>query len=398
MKAHRYRLKPSLEQQEQLAVQFGCARYVYNWALANKTQRWKEDQYSLSRYELQTLLVRMKQQTETLWLKQAHSQVLQSALLHLDQAFKNFFAGRACFPQCKKKHGQQSCQYPQGVKMEGNKVFLPKVGWVKAVIHREPMGTIKTVTISKDNTGQYYASVLFDTQELAIPPAQHVEHYTGLDAGIAQFMTNPDGASIPNPRFLERQLPNLRRKQQKLSRKQKGSHNRAKARLLVAKAHQAVANARTDFHHQHSKRIVDENQAVFIEDLKIKNLLKNKRIARSLLDIGWHSFTTKLAYKLKDRGGYLIKVPAHYTSQTCSSCDHVSKDNRKTQAHFVCVACGFALNADHNAAINIQRRGILKLKAAGITVSACGGLGQPFWYQKAPAVEAVSPIHSRSAA
>ena len=198
------------------------------------------------------------------WLKDAHSQVLQSSLLHLDTAFKNFFAGRTKFPKFKSKYGKQSCQYPQGVKIKDNLIFLPKVGWVKSVIHREMDGKIKTVTVSKDATDCYFASVLFDDGIEAPKPLTHFDKVIGVDMGIALFATASDKTTVKNPRFYERQQKSLKRKQQSLSRKKKGSKRYAKARLRVAKAHKKVSDARNDFHHKVSKQLADESQAVIV--------------------------------------------------------------------------------------------------------------------------------------
>lgn len=374
MKATKYRIKPTEEQQQKLAVQFGCARFVYNDALAKKQAACKTDQTNLSRYELQAMLPAMKLDEKTAWLKDAHSQVLQSALLNLDTAFKNFFAKRAKFPTFKKKHDKQSFQYPQGVKMEGNAIALPKVGKVKIVLHRAVIGKIKTVTISKDSVGKYYASVLMDDGTVKPEPKKHIESSVGLDMGIHDFVTTSDGGKVANLRFLKRGLKNLKRKQQSLSRKQKGSKARAKAKLWVAKVHKRVADARNDFQHKLSTTLANENQVVCVEDLNIKGMTANCKLAKHIQDLGWNSFTVKFAYKLADRAGVMVKIGRFYpSSKTCSCCDHKVDVLPLNIRSWTCPVCGAHHDRDANAAINIQKQGILKLKAEGFTVSASGG-------------------------
>ena len=374
MKATKYRIKPTEGQQQKLAVQFGCARFVYNDALAKKQAAYKADKTSLSRYDLQAMLPAMKADEKTTWLKDAHSQVLQSALLNLDVAFKNFFAKRTGFPKFKKKHGKQTFQYPQGVKIEGDAIQLPKVGKVKIVLHREVIGKIKTVTISKTPTGKYYASVLMDDGSTIPEPRKHIVSSVGLDMGIHDFVTTSDGEKVANLRFLKRGLKNLKRKQQSLSRKQKGSNGRAKAKLLVAKVHERVSNARNDFQHKLSFTLANENQVVCVEDLNIKGMTKNRKLAMHIQDLGWNSFTVKLGYKLADRAGTLVKIGRFYpSSKTCSCCGHKLEALPLNVRSWDCPSCGSSHDRDTNAAINIQQQGILKLKAEGFTVSASGG-------------------------
>ncbi|MBT6053105.1 MAG: IS200/IS605 family element transposase accessory protein TnpB [Candidatus Scalindua sp.] len=374
MKAIKYRVHPNTEQMEKLSIQFGCARFVYNDALAKKRDFWNSGAYNISRFELQAMLKTMKQDLDTVWLKKAHSQVLQSALLNLDKAFTNFFQGRAKFPRFKKKNQKQSIQYPQSVKIESDKIYLPKVGWVKCVVHRQFEGKVKTVTISKSPSGKYYASVLIDNGLVEAKPIKHIEKVVGLDMGIHDFIADSHGNKTPNPRFLNKQLSNLKRKQQNLSRTKKGSKGRANARLLVAKAHEKVAFARNDFQHKLSKILADENQAVMIEDLNIKGMTKNRKLARHIQDLGWHGFSAKLGYKLKAQGKHLVKIDRWYpSSKTCSCCGHKQETMPLNIRNWQC-QCGAIQDRDVNAANNIANQGIIKLKADGYTVSASGGM------------------------
>ena len=374
MKANKYRIHPNTEQMEKLSIQFGCARFVYNDALAKKRDFWNSGAYNISRFELQAMLKTMKQDLDTVWLKKAHSQVLQSALLNLDKAFTNFFQGRAKFPRFKKKNQKQSIQYPQSVKIELDKIYLPKVGWVKCVVHRQFEGKVKTVTVSKSPSGKYYASVLIDNGLVEAKPIKHIEKVVGLDMGIHDFIADSHGNKTPNPRFLNKQLSNLKRKQQNLSRTKKGSKGRANARLLVAKAQEKVAFARNDFQHKLSKTLADENQAVVVEDLNIKGMTKNRKLARHIQDLGWHGFSAKLGYKLKAQGKHLVKIDRWYpSSKTCSCCGHKQETMPLNIRNWQC-QCGAIQDRDVNAANNIANQGIIKLKADGYTVSASGGM------------------------
>jgi len=375
MKANKYKLKPTLDQIEKLSQNFGCARFIYNFALSKKSELWKSEQKSISRFELQALLAKMKKEEATIWLKQAHSQVLQSSLMHLDNSFKNFFKKRSKYPRYKKKSGKQSIQYPQSVKIEGNKIYLPKIGWIKAVVHREIQGKIKTVTVSKDATGTYFASVLVDDGLEKPKTMKNIKSHVGLDAGIKDFITISDGKKIKNKKFLDKKLKNLKRKQRKLSRKAKGSARRSKARNLLAKVHKKVKNARDDFHHKVSLKLAVENQAVSIEDLSISKMVQTKYLARYLSDIGWNSFVEKLKYKLEDRGSTLIKIGKFFPStKTCSKCGFVQSGITLSKRSWVCDNCETEHDRDLNASINIDNQGVIKLKAEGFTVSARGGL------------------------
>jgi len=374
MKANKYKIKPTLDQKEKLSQNFGCARFIYNLALSKKKELWKSEQKNISRLELQTLLVQMKKEESTSWLNNAHSQVLQSSLMHLDNAFKNFFKKKARHPTFKKKYRSQSIQYPQGVKIKENQIFLPKIGWVKAIIHREAVGKIKTVTVSKDATDCYYASVLLDNNTIKPEKKKHIESHIGIDMGIKHFLVSSDKKKIENPKFAERQLKNLKQKQKKLSNKKRGSIRYKKAKKLVAKIHKKTKDARNDFQHKLSLKLASKNQAVSIETLSMLEMSKNRILSRRLYDIGWYQFTQKLSYKLEDRGNSLVRIDRFFPStKTCSYCNHILDDISFSVRNWTCDQCGTKHNRDINASINIDYQGMIKLKAEGFTVSARGG-------------------------
>jgi putative transposase len=312
---------------------------------------------------------------ERAWLQDADSQVLQQVVRNLDRAFQNFFAKRARYPRFKRKHGRQSIQYPQRVKLAGARVYLPKVGWVNAVVHRGIAGHIKTVTVSKTATGKYFAALLTEDAAPTPAPAQEVSTVVGVDLGITDIVVTSDGWKSGNPRHMVRAEQNVQRKQRQLARKQKGSHNWEQARLFVAKAHERVRDARNDWQHKLTRRLADENQAVVVEHLAVKNMLRNRHLAKAIGEAGWSNFVAKVQYKLARKGGHLVTVDRWFaSSKRCSQCGTVREALSLTQRFWQCLPCGALHDRDVNAAQNVLQQGILTLKAAGLTVSACGGM------------------------
>ncbi len=377
-KATKVRLYPTSDQRRALAFQFGAMRWAYNFALHWRREAWSERDERISKRMTLDRLVALKAAEETAWLKEADSQALQQSVIHLDVAFVRFFKGLGRYPRFKSKHGKQSMSYPQRVKVvEGRALYLPKVGVVKAVLHRELVGRIKTVTVSHTATGKYYASILCDDGQDAPEPIKELaeENVTGLDMGLSHLVIASTGEKQSNPRFLNRASANLRRKQQSLSRKKKGSANRNKARVLVAKAHEKVANARNDFQHKWSRRLIDENQAICVETLKVKNMLKNRRLAKPIADAAWGGLVQKLDYKATWAGKHLVRIDPWYPStKTCCHCASKMASLPLSARQWTCTTCGAAHDRDINAALNIKQQGILQLQAEGLSVSACGGL------------------------
>lgn len=360
--------------------QFGAVRFVYNKALhiMNHRYRCHGDSLRASR-DIKPLLSVAKRSRKYAWLKDFDSMALQEACRNLDTAFKNFFnpAHPARYPTFKRKQGKQSSYHCTGsTKFDADSVTIPKIGRIPAVIHREIDGELKSITISKTPTGKYFASILIEDGEAAPAPLANLDEsqVSGLDVGLSSLAALDTGKKIDNPRHLARASANLRRKQKALSRKKKGSANRAKARLAVARCHERVANARNDFQHKLSRRLVDENQAIVVETLKVKNMMKNRRLSKAIADASWHSQIEKLSYKAQQAGKHLVKIDQWFaSSKTCSCCGNKVEKLPLNIRAWTC-ACGAVLDRDTNAAINIKQQGILKLKAAGLAVSAHGGL------------------------
>lgn len=370
LSATRIRLYPNPTQQQKLAVQFGCARWVWNNALDLVQRTYLETGKGIGYYDLQNRLPELKQEFE--WLVDADSQALQCSLRNLAAAFQNFFEKRAKYPRFKSKHGRQSSQYPQRVKLDGNRIYLPKVGWVKCIVHREIVGKVKTVTVSRNACGQFHASILTDN-EMPLPPVSTDGKAIGIDVGLLDLAVTSDGSKFSNPRHIKAAERNLKRKQKKLSRKVKGSNSRNKARKLVARAHQRVADTRRDYLHKLSRRIVDENQIVVVEDLNVKGMTKNHCLAKAISDAGWGTLTRFIEYKCERDGKAFIRTNRWFpSSKACSSCGHICDKVGLEVRHWVCSHCDSHHDRDVNAAKNIRDEG-LRMLAAGIAVPASRG-------------------------
>lgn len=373
-KAFRYELMPKGEHIRKMKQFCGCARFVFNRALAYQKAQYKSDNTAKFSYaKLTGLLPAWKE--EWPWLKNCHSQILQQSLKDLESAYRNFFAQRADFPRFKRKGICDSIRYPQGIKLEerNSRIYLPKIGWIRYRKSRDITGKIKNVTVSQ-RAGKWYISIQTEYEkEKAIPTAQSA---VGIDMGIARFATLSDGTYYEPVNSFRRHQDALRKAQLAMSRKEKFSSNWQKARLKVRKIHSRIADIRKDYLHKISTAISQNHAMVCIEDLQVRNMSKSASgtrespgrnvrarsgLNKSILDQGWYEFRRQLEYKLAWRGGILIAVPPQNTSRTCPYCGHVSADNRKTQAGFRCETCGFEENADVVGAINILRAGHARL-------------------------------------
>lgn len=374
------RLYPSIEQQQQLAQTFGCARWWWNFALNKSIEVYKETGKGLGRSALNAFLPPLKKAEETAWLANCYSQVLQATTLNLTTAYKNFFEKRAGFPKFKSRHGKQSIQYPQNVKIVDGNIKLPgNIGVVKAKIHRLIEGKIKTVTVSKTPSGKYLASILTEV-EGKNPVASEGNIY-GIDLGLKHFAVVTDGEKVSkydNLRHLAKHEKNLKRKQQKLARKQKGSNSRYKYRKVVAKVYERISNSRQDFLHKLSYKLVSDSQAVIVENLNVKGMVRNHKLAKAISDVGWGTFVNFLAYKLERKGGRLIEVDRWFpSSKICSHCFYQVSEMPLDVREWTCPHCGTHHDRDGNAATNIREEGIRIIKTDGSAVSASGGEVRP---------------------
>ena len=356
----------------------GCCRFLWNKALALEKESYENEGKRLGFFSLCTALREWKKEEATSFLVEAHSQILQQTLKDLDRAYKNFFAKRADFPRFKKKGVHDAFRYPQGFKLDesNSRIFLPKIGWVRYRKSRTTEGTPKQVTVSL-SAGKWFVSI--QTEREVPDPLHPSQGAVGIDMGVARFATLSDGSSVRPLHSFRKHEKKLATLQRKLSKRTKFSANWQKLKKRLQRLHRKIANIRNDFLHKLTTTISKNHALVVIEDLKVRNMSrsasgtveapgKNVRaksgLNKSILDQGWFEFRRQLAYKLEWLGGTLLVIPPQYTSQTCSRCGCVDKQNRQTQAKFQCIACGFEANADHNAALNVL--------AAGQAVSACG--------------------------
>jgi putative transposase len=366
-KAYKYRLYPTEGQIRILARTFGCCRYVYNWALRQRTDAYYKDGERLSYEGTAQRLTTLKKQEDHAWLNEVSSVPLQQSLRHLDSAFRNFFEGRTEYPTFHKKHGEQSATYASSAfKWDGKSLTLAKMAEPLNIRWSRPLPnrcTPSTVTISKDCVNRYFVSILVveDIKPLPITSKQ-----VGLDLGLKSMVITSDGHTYGNPRFFAKAEKNLAKAQRRLSKKKKGSKNRAKARHKVAKIHAKIADRRRDYQHKLSTKIIRENQVVCVESLQVKNMVKNHKLAKAIADVGWGEFVRQLEYKAHWYGRTLVKINKFYpSSQRCSVCGHILESLTLDVRTWTCPECGTVHDRDINAAKNVRSAGLTVLNACG---------------------------------
>jgi len=369
-RAYKYRIYPTDEQKHILARTFGCARFIYNWALRQKTDAFYQEQQRLSYKDLSEALTRLKQQEEYSWLAEVSSVPLQQALRHLDKAFLNFFEGRAQYPTFKKKRRRQSATYTSNAfKWDGTQLTLAKmtepldIRWSRPL----PDGAIpSSVTITKDCADRYFVSLLVEEDITQLEP---IEQSVGADLGLKEFVILSTGETVGNPKFFHKDEKKLAKAQRRHARKQKGSKNRAKARKKVARIHARIADRRRDFLHQLSTRLIRENQTICVESLHVKNMVKNHCLAKAISDVGWSEFVSQLEYKAAWYGRNLVKIDKWYpSSKRCFDCGHLLDSLTLDVRIWTCPECGVVHDRDLNAARNIHAVGLTVFEACGEAV------------------------------
>ena len=384
-KAFKYRIYPNQEQQRRLAVQFGHARFAYNWGLALRKTHYEQTGQGLSYFDCNVRLTGLKRQPEYTWLREADSQVLQQKLKDLDRAYVNFFEGRANYPTFKSKRCKQSIRYPQRFQVEGERIYLPKVGWIKAIIHRPIEGEMKNVTVSRTKSGKYFISIQCEV-EIDEPTYEGGE--VGIDLGLVDFATLSDSSepacgergqdvrsrAIPNPRHLRKAEKRLRRLQRRLSRCQNGSKGYEKVRLLLARQHEKVANQRRDFQHKQSRSLVDRYALICFENLNVTGMLENHRVAKSIADAAWGTFVRQCNYKGEWYGCHIQKVGRFFpSSKLCSACGEIHPTLKLSERKWICAGCGAIHHRDLNASQNILVEGLRLQDTVGATGIDAGG-------------------------
>ena len=338
LKAYKYCLLPTEEQKQQLAKFFGSCRFIYNLGLECKMHAWTSARKHLTYIDLANQMKELKD-TEAEWLQECPSQTLQMALRNLDNAYTQFFKGGG-FPKFKSKHRRQSIQFPQGVKtdFESDSIFLPKLKNVTCIFHRQFKGDIKTVTVSKTSTGKYFVSILVENQK-QLPKKKPVREKTtvGIDMGVKTFATLSDGTTFDNPKHLRTNLRRLRVEQRKLSRRcKKGAKEQSKSylkqKLVVAKLHEHIKNQREDYLHKASTKIVRSSDTICLEDLNIKGMMQNEKLALAIGEVGWHKFKTMLEYKAEWYGKNILYIGRFQpSSKLCNTCGHIFRTGFERQ-------------------------------------------------------------------
>lgn len=367
-RAYKYRLYPTESQKVLIAKTFGCCRYVYNKALALKMAYYAEKEEGLSVFALDKAMTDWKETEAENWLNEVNSQSLQQSLRHLDAAYTSFFKKTGGFPKFKAKGNHDSFSNPQSTKVDFERgwVRIPKFkGGIKCRFHRTFEGLIKTSTISRTPSGKYYISILVDDGKPEPVPAAPAKNQTlGIDLGIKDFATFSDGAKVANPKHLSKKAKKLARAQRQMSRKAKGSKNRNKARLKVAKLHEKVSACRTDFLHKLTHSLI-ENQdynSFAIEDLSVKSMMENgdKNMSRNIGDVGWATFRTFLEYKAKRKGKNVLVIGRFEPSSRLCNCGFHNSLLTLNDRTWTCPSCGKTHDRDVLAARNIVKFAFLR--------------------------------------
>jgi putative transposase len=379
-RVYRFRLEPTAAQEQRFRQFAGARRFIWNWALQQRRAHYRQTGTTLPAKELSARLTALKAQPETAWLREMDSQLLQQVLADLERAFVNFFERRARYPRFKsRKRDQARFRIPQRVRVVGDRVQVPKIGYVRLRLSRPVEGQTKSATFKQDACGHWYVSLVAQTQmPLRLVPPPEAAQSVGLDLGLKDAVVPSTGPRIPAPRFYRRAERKLRRAQRTYNRRQEGSRNRARARTHLARVHQRVANQRTDFTHKLSTTLIKTHQAVCIEDLNVRGLARTK-LAKSVADAAMGRMRRLLEYKGQWYGVHVVVVDRFYPStQLCHVCGFKNAALTLSDRTWRCPSCGSVHDRDLNAALNIRDEG-LRILAVGHTerLNACGADVRP---------------------
>lgn len=365
LKAYKYRIYPNKEQKVQIAKTFGCCRFVYNQTLAYRKDVYEKEKKSVSKTDCNNYCNR-KLKKEYEWLREVDKFALTNAIYNMDSAYQKFFKEHAGYPKFKSKHDSHrsyTTNFTNGniaVDFAYGKIKLPKLKEVKAKVHREFVGQIKSITVSQVPSGKYYVSVLVETNHSEMP---HTEKNIGMDLGIKDLCITSDGKKYGNPKTIRRYEKKLEKLQRQLTHKEKRSNNYNKQKKKIALCHEKVTNTRKDYLHKVSHEIISENQVIVSENLQIKNMVKNHYLSKSISDVSWYELTRQLEYKAAWNGRRYRKIDTFYaSSQKCSWCGYQNADTKDLSVReWICPVCGAWHDRDINAAKNILAEGLRQI-------------------------------------
>jgi putative transposase len=364
-KSYKFRIEPTSEQIVLLSKHFGACRFVFNKFLHERKEKYLNEKTSLNYYDNARTLTDLKKEEDFDWLKEINSQSLQSAIRNLDSAYKNFFNKQNKFPRFKSKYDKQSFKIPQNVLINEEKLVIPKFKeGIKINLHRKIDGEILFATITKSTTGKYYVSI---TCEVNYKPFDKTGSKVGIDTGIKDLAILSDGKTYENIKVLKSKLKKLKYQQRQLSKKQKGSNSRQKQKIKLSLTHEKITNIRKDYLHKISTEIVKNQDIISVEDLSVKNMMKNHKLAQSLSDVSLGMFYTMLEYKSKWNDKSFVKIDRFFpSSKTCSNCGWIYQDLNLSIREWTCSSCNEHHDRDLNASKNILKQGINILSGYGI--------------------------------
>jgi len=355
-KSFKFQLLPTKQQKNLLGQHFGCKRFVWNYFLNKRKEEYLNNKKTLNYYDCARELTQLKEMQEYDWLNKVNSQTLQHTLRDLDTAYNRFFRKESKFPNFKSKHHKQSFRVPQHITVADGKIYFPKFKeGIEVNVHRQ-FGKIKFITVTKTPTEKYFVSLTCEEKETK--KLKQNKNKIGIDLGIKEFAVCSNGERFENPKHYHKVEKKLKYNQRQLSKKVKGGTSRNKQRIKVAFLHERVANSRLDFLHKLSKKLIDENQVICVEDLNVKGMMSNHKLAKAIGTTGWGGFLRQLTYKANWYGRTIIKIDRFFpSSKTCHSCGFINQELSLKDREWKC-ACGKHIDRDLNASLNILKQGL----------------------------------------